>query len=279
MAIDLNKNKGENPNRFNLSKSGESSTAGNDKSNIDQPKKKFDLSKPKDNVAKTSSNDLSSGTVAPKSKSNTRVISALLAIICVAALFWFFTSKENPSNTQDVATVQPDLKEQVTPVSQSTTTSEGAEKLNEVEISPTSNPVSEPAQTTESNPSGTQLRNTPNTEVLANTDIPYKKEVTYKVYQFPFGASDYSQADPELDKLAEVLTKNPDMNISISAYTDDIGEEAYNLALSELRAKSIRDYLVNKGIDAKRMKYQGKGVSTEFATKADNRRAEFILSN
>jgi cytoskeletal protein RodZ len=202
MAIDLNKNKGENSNsRFNLSKSGESSAAGNDKSQIDQPKRKFDLSKPKDNVAKTSSNELSSGTSTPKRKSNNRVFFVLLAIICVAALFWIFTNKENSSNNQDVAAVQPDLKEQITPVSQSTTNS-GGENLKEAEISPTSNPSPEPAQTTESNPSGTELGNAPNTKVSANTDIPYKKDETYKVYQFPFGVSDYSQADPELDKLA-----------------------------------------------------------------------------
>ena len=76
----------------------------------------------------------------------------------------------------------------------------------------------------------------------------------------------------------DVLRQNPSMKISIFAYTDDIGDADFNMALSERRAKSILDYLTSKGIDSNRMKSQGKGISTTYGTKSENRRAEFTLS-
>ena len=111
-----------------------------------------------------------------------------------------------------------------------------------------------------------------------NSNIPYKKNESYLVYLFPFGEYNYSQANPELDKLADVLKLNPAMKISIFAYTDDVGDIAINMTISTLRANSIHKYLVNKGIDADRMKFQGKGISTKYATKTENRRVEFVMS-
>jgi outer membrane protein OmpA-like peptidoglycan-associated protein len=107
--------------------------------------------------------------------------------------------------------------------------------------------------------------------------IPYKKGEVYKVYRFPYGKDNYAQPDPELDKLAKTMTDNPGMKIRIFAYTDNISSAAFNQALSERRAKAIYDYLVSKGIDRNRLSHQGKGISTKYATNAENRRAEFIL--
>ncbi|MDR1672545.1 MAG: OmpA family protein, partial [Bacteroidales bacterium] len=94
---------------------------------------------------------------------------------------------------------------------------------------------------------------------------------------FPFGDGSYSQPNPELDKLAEVLTNHPEVKIQIFAYTDKVGSAAYNQALSVKRAKAIYDYLLSKGIDKGRLSYQGKGISTQYDSDAENRRAEFIL--
>jgi outer membrane protein OmpA-like peptidoglycan-associated protein len=109
--------------------------------------------------------------------------------------------------------------------------------------------------------------------------LPYQKGKSYKVYQFPFGVADYSQPNPELDKLVSVLKQNPSVKISISAFTDNVGDADYNQALSEQRAKAINDYLVRNGIDTSRLSYSGKGISTTYPSKAENRRAEFVLSN
>jgi outer membrane protein OmpA-like peptidoglycan-associated protein len=110
------------------------------------------------------------------------------------------------------------------------------------------------------------------------TQIPYKKGSIYKVYQFPFGKSDYSQSNPDLDKLVDVLKQNPTIKISISAYTDKVGDANYNKTLSERRAKAIRDYIANKGIEMSRLSFKGKGISTKYQSNSENRRAEFVLS-
>jgi len=111
-----------------------------------------------------------------------------------------------------------------------------------------------------------------------SVNIPYKKGEAYKIYQFPFGSGVYTQPDPELDKLVDVLKKNSSVKIAISAYTDQVGSAEYNRNLSERRAKAIFDYIASRGIDVKRMSFQGKGISTKYPTDEENRRAEFILT-
>jgi outer membrane protein OmpA-like peptidoglycan-associated protein len=56
-----------------------------------------------------------------------------------------------------------------------------------------------------------------------------------------------------LDKLVGILQKYPDTNILIEGHTDSIGKESYNMKLSERRAKSVQDYLVQQKIDGNRM--------------------------
>ena len=108
-------------------------------------------------------------------------------------------------------------------------------------------------------------------------ELPYKPNETYKIYQFPFGASDYSQPDPELDKLVKVMSENTSVKIQIFAYTDNVGSAEYNQVLSQKRAKAIYDYLISKGINSGRLSYQGKGISAKYSNDAENRRAEFVI--
>ena len=88
----------------------------------------------------------------------------------------------------------------------------------------------------------------------------------------------------ELDKLLQVLTENPSLKLEISGHTDNVGKAEDNLKLSANRAKSIVDYLVNKGVDIKRLSYKGYGStkpvadnSTE-AGRAKNRRTTFTVT-
>lgn len=120
-----------------------------------------------------------------------------------------------------------------------------------------------------------------NTPIEANNSpvLPYENNVSYQVYQFPFGSADYTQSNPELDKLVEVMKQNPNVKISIDAYTDNVGSQEFNQVLSERRAKAINDYIISKGIDASRISHHGKGISTKFDLSAENRRVEFIISN
>ncbi len=68
-------------------------------------------------------------------------------------------------------------------------------------------------------------------------------------------------AAQELDKVVEVLGKYPNMKIELGAHTDSRATSRYNRILSNSRAKEARDYLMSKGIDAKRINAKGYGES------------------
>jgi hypothetical protein len=64
-----------------------------------------------------------------------------------------------------------------------------------------------------------------------------------------------------LDKVVKILEAYPHMNIRLVGHTDSRASKAYNLALSERRAKSVLNYLINKGIDSDRMGIRGEGFN------------------
>ncbi len=64
---------------------------------------------------------------------------------------------------------------------------------------------------------------------------------------------------PELDRLNQVLNENPRMVIKLIGHTDNRGSRELNQSLSEERVKVVKEYLVRKGIQAKRIFTKGKG--------------------
>jgi outer membrane protein OmpA-like peptidoglycan-associated protein len=62
-----------------------------------------------------------------------------------------------------------------------------------------------------------------------------------------------------LDRLVEVMEKNPLIHIELSSHTDSRAGDQYNLVLSDNRAKAAVQYIISKGVDAKRMKWKGYG--------------------
>lgn len=78
---------------------------------------------------------------------------------------------------------------------------------------------------------------------------------------------DYDKADlrPEsktaLNELIAVLHDNPNVTIEMASHTDRWGSDAYNIDLSERRAKSVVDYLVENGISRDRLQPHGYGKS------------------
>lgn len=62
-----------------------------------------------------------------------------------------------------------------------------------------------------------------------------------------------------LDELLQTLKDNPTLKIELSSHTDSRGSDAYNLALSQRRAKSAVDYLISKGISPDRLEARGYG--------------------
>lgn len=88
---------------------------------------------------------------------------------------------------------------------------------------------------------------------------------------------------PAINIIAQYLKNNPAVSIKIIGYTDNIGDEATNLSLSERRAKSVlKELAVFHGIDAFRLSAEGRGEEMPIADnatsegRAQNRRVEFI---
>ena len=89
---------------------------------------------------------------------------------------------------------------------------------------------------------------------------------------------------PILDAVAATLQGNPSISlIEIQGHTDERGDDAYNLDLSDRRAHSVRDYLIGKGVDEKRLTAQGYGETQPLdrshneAAWAKNRRVAFLI--
>jgi OOP family OmpA-OmpF porin len=74
-----------------------------------------------------------------------------------------------------------------------------------------------------------------------------------------------------LDTVAEVLRDHPSMTLDIVAHTDDRGEHARNLLLSQEQAESVRRYLVERGVAATRLTAQGYGETRPIESNSTSR--------
>ena len=94
------------------------------------------------------------------------------------------------------------------------------------------------------------------------------------------------ESNAELDRLYKVLKDNSNLIIEIAGHTDSVGSDSNNLSLSKRRAKTTAQYVISKGIDARRITGSGKGETipnvdcggncTEDEHQL-NRRSEFII--
>ena len=102
---------------------------------------------------------------------------------------------------------------------------------------------------------------------------------------FGFDMSNLSyESKASLDKLVKVLNAHKDTDIELQGHTDSKGSVAYNETLSKERAGSVSRYLVDAGIESKRMTIKGFGETvpkynneTEVG-RSQNRRVEFLIT-
>lgn len=103
--------------------------------------------------------------------------------------------------------------------------------------------------------------------------VPELPEV--KVY---FAASSSTLTPAEAEKLqpvADYLKKYADKNVVVSGYASTDGQKAYNQRLSNRRAKAVERWLIDNGIDAARIKAEGKG-EVDFGSRKESRAAATI---
>jgi len=114
-------------------------------------------------------------------------------------------------------------------------------------------------------------------------ELQYEKHTVSAVTLFDFDRSVLKdQGKAELRNLgAEIRAKGMSVgDINVTGYTDSVGSDAYNQALSVRRAAAVKAFLVSEGIDAGIIDVMGKGESDPVASndtaagRAENRRVE-----
>jgi len=113
-----------------------------------------------------------------------------------------------------------------------------------------------------------------------------KKSLVLEGVNFITDSADLTPESKDiLDKVAESLKDWPEVDVEVSGYTDSVAGPEYNEGLSQHRAETVRDYLVNKGVASSRLSAKGYGERHPIATnktaegRARNRRVELRKTN
>ncbi len=123
-------------------------------------------------------------------------------------------------------------------------------------------------------------------DVALNPITPGEKIILKNIFYTTDSYELIDKSVAELTKLLEFMNNNPSLKIEISGHTDNVGTTEYNIELSNNRAKSVYNYLIENGINQERLTYKGYGETQPISTnetelgKAENRRTEMkILSS
>ena len=120
---------------------------------------------------------------------------------------------------------------------------------------------------------------------MDKSDSPAVKEVinlkgvTFKTGSAELNSSSYDR----LNDSAQNLNDNPDLNVIVAGHTDNTGDTLNNLDLSQRRAETVRQYLVDQGVDGARLTARGYGDTEPTAPndtaagRAQNRRVELRI--
>ena len=117
--------------------------------------------------------------------------------------------------------------------------------------------------------------------------VPFAVGSTIKLNNIFFAQSKYflrENSYPELLRLVTILKSYPNVEIKLEGHTDNQGDPALNLKLSQDRVNEVKKYLVSKGIATSRITTEGfgdtkpLGSNEEEATRKLNRRVEFRVT-
>jgi OOP family OmpA-OmpF porin len=123
-------------------------------------------------------------------------------------------------------------------------------------------------------------------EMNFNFELKYEAPTNYIMtgVQFKTGSHELlPTSSGALDKLVNEMKNKKTMKIEIGGHTDNVGDSKSNQQLSERRAKSVKDYLVTKGIDMVRLESKGYGETKPIASnetdqgRQQNRRTEVTI--
>lgn len=106
------------------------------------------------------------------------------------------------------------------------------------------------------------------TLIITYAEVTLNKIFPQKLISIPNIYYDYDRATLRheskivLDSILIFFKENPDLTIEIGSHTDSRGSDTYNIKLSQARAQSVVDYLIEKGIAAEKLKAKGYGETS-----------------
>jgi outer membrane protein OmpA-like peptidoglycan-associated protein/tetratricopeptide (TPR) repeat protein len=138
-----------------------------------------------------------------------------------------------------------------------------------------------------------------NSRYISKEDSTYNKPATvdfnvkpievgqaYKLNDiyFAYGKFDLTQESMRIiDDFIDYLKDHPSFQLAIYGHTDNVSDDTFNQVLSENRAKSVYEYMIQQGIPSSNLSYKGFGESKPVASNATeegrskNRRTEFVV--
>lgn len=109
---------------------------------------------------------------------------------------------------------------------------------------------------------------------------------TFNTVLFAFDKTNLSaKAKNQMDELTRIVEQHSSRKVYVEGHTDSIGGLAYNQSLSERRAQTVYDALIQRGVNGTRLIMQGYGETRPIANnktaqgRQQNRRVEVIISN
>jgi outer membrane protein OmpA-like peptidoglycan-associated protein len=126
----------------------------------------------------------------------------------------------------------------------------------------------------------------PKAEKKKKAEIKKNKIVIDEKVQFETNKANILPASHELlNDVVDILKENKDLKVLIEGHASSEGDAKHNLTLSDERAKSVMNYLVEHGVDKSRLTAKGFGSTEPIADNATeagrekNRRVEFTIQN
>ena len=121
-----------------------------------------------------------------------------------------------------------------------------------------------------------------------NMDVsPLKEGMTYAIKNILFATNSSiltEQSKFIIKEFSKFMLENKNIDIVIQGHTDDLGDAAKNIILSEERSKSVKEYLISLGVEANRLEAKGFGaklpkvLNDSEQNRAINRRTDFLIS-
>jgi outer membrane protein OmpA-like peptidoglycan-associated protein len=123
---------------------------------------------------------------------------------------------------------------------------------------------------------------------LAGASVRYMKDSVKVIFpedvMFPFNSAEIiADFKPQLNRFSKTLNRYVETDILITGFTDNTGEQSFNLDLSKQRAESVKTYMLSKSILPQRLKTWGLGEKNPIYPnntpegRAKNRRVEFVI--